>query len=195
MRTSILLSAFPCLLIACAASNDPVTLTGYADQADAIEDGLRDKGQYFVTPGKAIPTSGSASYSGVIGFDARRSGLVTESYAGAMTIRADFDAFPGNMISGGAGDFVDSADRTLDGRLDVTFGNIERLADPVFADQVLIDLDGVLIDDDGVALSVDAEADGVFLGPAANAIDGIVGGTMTSTYGIETLQGDYILGQ
>ena len=193
MRNPACLSAAGLVLAACSISTEPATFNGYAADARAIETDLIADGHYFATPRAGIPTSGTATYQGVIGFDAARSDVVRESYAGQMNVTARFDGFPGDMVTGRADNFVDSADRPLDGRLAVTFGNIDRNADPAFSDHVLMNLDGTLTDHRGTALGVAVEADGIFLGPSVQAIDGTVNGSMTSIYGVETLTGDYIL--
>lgn len=174
-------------LSACGGSDGP-TFDSYNKEFDGIVSDLVSQGVDDYTPGGDIPTSGTATYRGIVGFDAD----FRETYVGRMTINADFDAAAPDTFTGGADKFVDSEDGPVAGRLNITFGALDRFADTTVDYQALIDLDGTLTDSSGVKLTVSSTADGDFWGANHEAMIGDVIGTMSSTYGNELIEGGYI---
>lgn len=195
IRISALLAATS-LLGACS-SGSGASYDGYLTELGQIAENLEAQGisdPSDITPLDNIPTSGNAQYAGVMIWDTGDALSEREVYAGDMTVFADFDAPPGDTLDGSVKNIIDDSDRAVTGVLDVTFGAIDRLADPLTEYQAIMDLEGDLTDADGVSYAFSSIADGDFVGSNYQGLVGEIEGTMTSTvYGAETVFGGYLL--
>lgn len=133
-------------------------------------DGLRI---YRATQGQPVTSAsqfaplGKAEYDGQIGLgDITGNGVV-----GDLTLSASFGASP--TIGGGARNFVDRENRSVDGVLTVSPGSININADPEVAWQFTPGISGTLVQD-GANRNVSAQLNGEFLGSTAGLIAGEV---------------------
>ncbi|WP_413717170.1 hypothetical protein [Silicimonas sp. MF1-12-2] len=175
-----------CCILAAACSDKKTTpYTVAADGYAAIAGDFAEAG-YEVTPVGDIPTENSAVYDGYIILDAGSIWL-RESYAGEMTLEAQFDA---NTVSGSADNLYDRSGAPVAGSLVIGGGVIDRASPSAGGGQITADLDGLLTDSKGVDLTVDTEMVGDFYGPDAEGFLALINGTMSSPeHGVEDLTG------
>lgn len=167
-------------------ANASPTYGELSDQAGALEDRTEN---LPLTDPSVLPTSGSASYDGVIGLVSDGAGGAPEDFAGELTLNVDFRR---DDLSGQATNFVTAGEERLDGTLAITGGDIARGTDPELEPTYAFDMGGTLSDTDGDDYRVDATGVGAFLGEDAEATFGFVGGEMISKNGTASLGGAYV---
>lgn len=162
------------------------TYAELSEQVEVLEDRTEN---LLLTDPSSLPTSGSASYDGVIGLGSDGSGGAPKDFAGELTLNVDFSR---DDLSGQATNFVTAGEERLDGTLAITTGDIARGTDPKLEPTYAFDMGGTLSDADGDDYRVDATGVGAFLGEDADATFGFVGGEMTSAGGTASLGGAYL---
>lgn len=176
------LAVMAVLMTGCASGGgDETTRNAYDSYIAQLSDLRSDLGTLSPLDVSELPTSGSASYTGVVGFGVRMEQATDTSMAGAMELSVDF---------GGSGDITgrihDVAANELrltgedigpvEGELRIVNGTIERNPiDPRFDPHFTADVEGTLTDDLG-PLVFDATIDGRFVGEDAQMIDGDING-------------------
>lgn len=134
------------------------------------QDGLRifraTQGQP-VTRASQFPPSGKVEYDGQIGLGS----IASNGVVGDLTLSASFENTP--TIGGGANNFVDRENRSVDGVLTVTAGQIDINADPDEFWQFTPSITGTLVQGT-TERNVRAQLNGEFLGSTASLIAGEV---------------------
>lgn len=108
-------------LVACESTDDLFQSPYDADE-DRFNTLINDISNRAPTDPRSLPTSGSASYDGVLGFNTRLDGS-RQSVLGDLDLTSDFR---NNEVFGTAGDFHTEADRTVGGLLTIDNGVIRR---------------------------------------------------------------------
>lgn len=144
----------------------------------------------------AIPTTGSADYTGFIyGELANTSDDITDSVIGSLTLEVGFNA-GGASFGGTASGFVDEDDNDLTGSLTVSSGTLNRDGNPANDATVGIALSGTLTDTADRDLTFGSVAlEGDFLGSAYNAIGGAALGRVTVDDVDQDFDGGFIAAQ
>lgn len=149
----------------------------FDDQAISALDFMRLNEDLSVTDASDMPTTGSAAYAGVAGFnyDARATGLEDYDVMADVTLEADFDD---GDVTGTFDNFNTFDDQVLDGELTVTEGTIDETS-------VTGNAIGSFVDGEDAALW-DLEINGDFLGNDGENIFGTVDGTISNGGSDET---------
>lgn len=137
-----------------------------------------------------LPTSGSASYAGVMHLDVEK-GAGEISMNGELSLRV---GFANNTVLGNARSFVDQSNVAYSGKLTVSNGVLDRGADPASEFTISGDLDGRL-SGAGEVLDITTDLAGDFHGPGAGAVSGVVAGSAGSSGGNGYVFGAFIAGQ
>lgn len=151
----------------------PRTTTGLRGAAIDLLDDWAPGDVPAYTALSAVPTTGSAAYTGFVYGDlSDDSDAITDSLIGRLSLNVAFSAAAVGF-TGSARDFVDSRDDPLSGTLTVSGGDLNRSGNPA-SDATLrgIAVTGVLRDGANVAYDVGIQLEGDFLGVTAQAIGG-----------------------
>ncbi len=155
-------------------------------EAEAL--GERAEDMYLTDPSD-LPTSGSASYEGVIGFATLGDSGAPEDFAGELSLNVDFDD---SELSGQASNFVTAGEEQLEGSLSITNGELDRDTDPEIEPTYTFDMNGTLSDASDDDFQVDAEGAGAFLGDSGEATFGVVAGGISSEDGTSYIEGVFL---
>lgn len=172
-------------LAACGGGGEP---TG-ASRTAAFDRYFSDIDAMDVTPASQLPTTGDATYGGdiqlqlPIGADA-----AVVPYVGVLEMRVHFDPAV-QEITGHADGFVSGGD-ILAGHLLLSDGRIDRDADPVTDYQFAAKLSGPL-SRAGHSYDIVADIAGDFRGRRADAVSGVVFGTVSDTAGLDIFDGTF----
>ncbi len=165
----------------------------YDDLVDEFDD-IAERGEDLdYTDPASLPTSGGATYEGVMGLDTYNSASdlegVPEEILGEMTLNADFAS---SSVSGEVDDFVTPDDDRVDGSLDISNGVIDRTVDVDLFYTYGFDLNGTLTTEEGTDFDVDAEGAGDFFGSGHQQAGGIVEGVISSDSGTALVEGGFV---
>lgn len=155
------------------------------DDADAF----RTEGEAFLeaegySDPATLPTTGSAAYTGFIGFDTDDVTTI-----GELEMTADFSG--AGSISGSATNFVSDNDATYAGSLSIDNGIIDRAADlENFNYTFNADIAGTLTSE-GDDFVVDGLMEGDFVGGSQEYITGHVTGNVMTNEGIKVISGNF----
>lgn len=158
----------PCLaallalgLAACSdfdGSLDDDAPPSFADLQDLQADIGGPASATFALQPEAVPTSGGASFEGVMEIGTEGTGGLPTTLLGELDLALDFGA-PADLVSGTAGNFVAADGERLDGALALSGGDLG--GDASFEDAGLA---GVLTDGDGADFTFDGTLDGTLKG-------------------------------
>ncbi len=166
-----------------------VTDAGYDvafDEAVALFDEATAAG---LTPLDALPTSGSATYDGVMYLD---TGFVEpgpdgdNELLGDLRIGIDFGN-PRDAVTGRVTDFVDEDDQRYAGTLTLSNGDLAPREDPV----LIADMDGTLTAPDGTDYAIEADLGADFFGEDHEFVVGGVGGEACGGGSCTDLEGGF----
>lgn len=172
----------------------PQTVSGLRGAAENLLDVWVPNSAPSYTPLTAVPTTGSATYSGFV-FGDLSDGTVRDRLIGRLELETDFSASSASF-NGTATDFVDADDAPLSGSLTVSGGHLNRDGNPASDATVLgVSLDGTLRDGDGVTTTLEVVLEGDFLGASADAIGGAALGRATVASESLDFDGGFIAAQ
>ena len=140
----------------------------------------------FTDP-STLPTSGSATYDGVLGLVFEPGTTAESSAIGTMQMNVLFGE---NDITGNVTDFIDDSNRAYQGTLTINNGDIDRGADVEFEFTYFADLGGQLTGPSGT-MTIDAIMAGDLLGPGTYT-EGVLSGFSTDNQGTSPIEGGYI---
>ncbi|MAM62604.1 hypothetical protein [Maritimibacter sp. UBA3975] len=173
----ILLSAAALMLAACSSPLDPLA-SGF-NRLIFASSGLP-------STAASVPTSGGATYEGLLLLSPQDGGRALADFIGDTTLNATFDA-GGAALSGAAQDFVNSdTAREVAGTIALTNGRIDRtsaIADPEGSSStgaLLVNADGTITDTDGTAYAVDGVIFGDVVGPFGLYLTGTMSGDVAT---------------
>lgn len=167
----------------------PVTAAGFDvafDEAVALFEEATDAG---FTPPEALPTSGSATYDGVMYLD---TGFVepgpdgNHELLGDLRIGIDFGN-PQDAVTGRVTDFVDEDDQRYAGTLTLSNGDLALTDDPA----LVADMDGTLTAPDGTDYDIEAGLGADFYGEDHEFVVGGVGGEACGGGSCTDLEGGF----
>lgn len=174
----------------------PRTTTGLRGAAiDLLDDWVpNDVATY--TALAAVPTTGSAAYSGFVYGDLSNDrDAVTDSLIGRLSLNVAFSAASAGF-TGSATGFVDSQDDPLSGSLAVSGGALNRNGNSASDATVRgIALAGVLRDGGNLAYDVGIQLEGDFLGTTAQAIGGEAIGRVSVGGDSQNFDGGFVAAQ
>lgn len=174
-------------LAACGSSGSStgVSFDEYVSEALDLDDDIA--GLPFDEPA-GLPTTGNASYDGVIGAIVGAGTIDEVSVAGDLELTVQFAQ---NSITGNVTDIVDEFDGRYAGTLNITDGIIDRDVDLVTDFTFVADMSGNLTNPAGGPVSVDALLRGDFFG-SGQYIAGEVSGNLRTDLGTTFIDGDFL---
>lgn len=156
----------------------------FSEIADEARDFFEELETTPFTSPTTLPSSGSATYDGVIGANLDNGSAV----AGDLELIANFGS---DSISGSASNFFDDQENSLGGSLAISDSFLDRTANTDIDYTFGASLAGTLTSDDGDAV-VDAIILGDFLGSSHRNVGGIVFGSVTQNNDTLFLDGDFV---
>ena len=179
MKNSIAVLAAIGSLSACGGDGGASGFAAREDAAIALRNQLAE---FDISEASAIPTTGDATYEGLIGYEQADFAVIGDLLVGFN--------FQSNAISGNASNFLDSDGVRYQGSLALSNGNIDRTADPDTDFQFVADLGGSL-QAGGQTFTVNSFLDGNFLGPQREGIAGFVVGVIDGPDGTIFVDGEF----
>lgn len=162
-RPAPLVALAAALTLAACSSDGGFDGFGEAEPSFADLQGLREdiddpSSLTFALDPQDVPTSGSASFGGVMQIETEGTGGLPAEMLGELDLRLDFGS-PGNLVSGTAGGFVAEDGERLDGQLALSGG--DRGSDAAFDGT---GLEGTLTGEDGAEFGFAGSLEGVLKG-------------------------------
>lgn len=174
-------------MVACEEVDD-LGRTPYEADTDRFNSLMSDISARSPTDPRTLPTNGSATYAGVLGFDTRLDGS-QRSVLGDLDLTSDFR---NNEVFGTAGDFHTDQDRRLGGALTVDNGAIRRRAAATASDPTFVaTVTGQLTSPGGDGLQYLGTMNGNFYGGAHRYVGGDLDGTVFDGFVASNADGDF----
>ena len=179
MKNTLVALATVGAVSACSGGGGANGFSAREDAAIALRNQLAE---FDISEASAIPTTGDATYEGLIGYEQADFAVIGDLLVGFN--------FQSNAISGNASNFLDSDGVRYQGSLALSNGNIDRTADPDTDFQFEADLGGDL-QAGGQTFTVDSTLVGDFLGPQREGIAGFVFGEIDGPDGTIFVDGEF----
>ncbi len=185
-----------CALAACGETDDDGDNDGNAfESLEARSDALTNEVQDLAfTDPSALPTTGTATYEGVVGLNLESvpdETLQGYDLAGELEMTVNF-AGAGDAITGRADEFVGIDGEEFAGALIIDDGSLDRDADLSSEYTFGADLAGELTGEDGTSRTFDTEMLGDFAGSDHSHAFGVVGGTACTDTACTLVEGGFV---
>ena len=191
MRKTTPVVASICLisLAGCQAGGaaDRPTYDALFSEFNTIDSQIDRRNIAAMTDPSTLPTTGGASYTGVLGVNLPASAGDT-SLIGDMAMTANFG---NSSISGGVDNFVDTGEQQYDGNLTITNGTIFRGADLNSQFTFVADLEGTLANQTGGLFTFNMDLLGDFYAGSTSDNTAFVAGEMNGSVDTPGGQVDY----
>jgi len=156
-----------------ASTRSALTFDDHRVIAKQFSDEIRVLNIY--DPG-ALPTMGSANYTGNLGFSASPGTTGGIVLFGDLALNANFQ---NNAVTGAVTDIVDNDDNRYAGSFGLTSGQIDRTANTAAGERALsADVSGEISAAGGATISIDATLAGDFFGDTPSHVTGTVAGNV-----------------
>lgn len=184
------------LLAGCSGSSDdsedgPTGFDAVEARADRLVNEIQDLGY---TDPASLPTSGAATYEGVVGLDLAsvpNETLQGQDVAGDLELTVNF-ASAGDQVTGTASDFVGVDDADWDGTLIIDDGSLDRSAEPGAEPVFTAEMAGVITSEDGTDWTVDTGLTGSFAGDDHSHVLGTVDGSACAASDCTVVDGGFV---
>jgi len=174
-----------CVSLALVACSDG---TGSASGVSGGALGSSSNQDLGVTDTSTLPTTGQASYSGVMSLNLPQTDASRAIYTGALGLAVDFGQASG-QLTGSATDFRGPSGSLLQGRVFVTNGTLSIGVDVATEYSFEAGLSGTL-SGDGLRNSVlIGDIDGDFLGQDGSSVTGVLHGDVITVTGVDIFDG------
>lgn len=164
------------------------TYAGLDDDFAAAAAGLIDTetGALLADARVALPSSGTATYSGFVSGEVDGAGMI-----GELDLEVTFQPGSNGTVTGAADRFVHETDGAYAGTLTLNNGNIVPNAGAGGADLLAGNLEGTL-SNGGVDHATNIGLDGSFLGGGGSDVPGAIAGGAVGTVGTEAFEGMFV---
>lgn len=166
-----------CALLVIAGCGGSEVETAFTTRSDALAAQRTAAFNAGIQDTDTLPTSGSASYSGLTQLELDVTGDDDRSLIGDITFDVSFAAADGSSFDATATNFTDANDGAYTGVLLLSNGTIYRLTGPTAGTTLDGIMDGQLTGPNGEILQVDAVLVGDFYGANWQYLVGDVSGT------------------